>query len=153
MRDRVAAGLAVIAMARAAPGAAGAPPPVTPVATSLTGSLTVSWSGDPSRGCAAAGLCGVTGTASGTVPVRNGLGQGVVLPGLSGFDGVTLAANVGVGVVRPGGATCTDSLSFVTGGGPRVLPAPGGVRIVNDTEALGALPTAPGLLDAGQCAG
>ena len=126
---------------------------VTPVATSLTGSITVSWQGDPSRGCAAAGLCGVTGTASGAVPDRNGLGQGVVLPGLSGNDDVTLAADVSVRVVRPGGATCSDVLGLVSGGGPRVLPARGGVRIVDDTEALGEIPTAPGLLDAGHCAG
>jgi hypothetical protein len=32
------------------------------VNVTITGSLTVSWSGDPARGCAAAGLCGVTGS-------------------------------------------------------------------------------------------
>lgn len=153
MRNRLAVFVAAAATALAAAGAASAAAAVTPVATSLTGSIAVSWQGDPARGCAAAGLCGVSGTASGTVPDRNDLGQLVVLPGLSGADDVTLAADVGVRVVRPGGATCSDVLGLVTGGGPRVLPARGGVRIVDGTEALGEFPTAPGLLDAGHCAG
>ncbi len=33
-----------------------------PVNVTITGALTVSWSSDPARGCAAAGLCGVTGS-------------------------------------------------------------------------------------------
>jgi hypothetical protein len=38
------------------------PPRQRQVNAQVLGSLTIAWSGDPARGCAAAGLCGVSGT-------------------------------------------------------------------------------------------
>ena len=38
------------------------PRPQRSFSTEVTGPLTIAWSGDPAHGCAAAGLCGVSGT-------------------------------------------------------------------------------------------
>src|ERR1700744_861190 len=43
------------------------------VDVSVTGSLTIAWTGDPADGCAAAGVCGVSGTLE--LP-QSGEGQG-----------------------------------------------------------------------------
>jgi hypothetical protein len=50
------------ALVASAPARSHRPQRQREVTTSLTGPLTIAWSGDPAHGCAAAGLCGVTGT-------------------------------------------------------------------------------------------
>lgn len=85
------------------------------VHTSLSGPLTIAWSGDPPHGCAAAGLCGV----SGTLHVRFGRNAASDGDGFSfsGGDG-GLVAGESSGVVRvqttaPDGTvtTCADPVS------------------------------------------
>lgn len=55
----LALGALMAALAAAAPAATRHKPPVT---VEVVGSLTLTWQGDPSRGCAAQGLCGVSGS-------------------------------------------------------------------------------------------
>jgi hypothetical protein len=55
----------------------------------VRGSITVDWAGDPDGGCAVAGLCGVSGSATYTLPtrVRLGWGRGVATGGRQSVSG------------------------------------------------------------------
>ena len=58
----VALGALALALPRAGWSASHRAHHQTQVNTSVTGPLTIAWQGDPAHGCAAAGLCGVSGT-------------------------------------------------------------------------------------------
>jgi hypothetical protein len=109
-----------------------------------TGAITVSWHGDPARGCAAAGLCGYRGSVS-VRPSSDGQLQIYPAPrGLSDFYGYTnVAAPPTIRVQRAREHSCVDLLPiadldiFFSSAGPgRVRPG-----IENPS------------LDSGRCAG
>lgn len=58
----VVLGVASLGLPGAASSASHHPRPQRQVNTEVVGPLTIAWSGDPARGCQAAGLCGVSGT-------------------------------------------------------------------------------------------
>jgi hypothetical protein len=63
MRARLMAGVLVaLALAGAQVQAASAKDRLTTIHMGATGSITVNWHGDPAAGCAAAGMCGYSGT-------------------------------------------------------------------------------------------
>lgn len=159
MRVRVACA-GVFASALAAMCAAHAPTAraAETLSVSVGGSVNASWHGDPARGCAAAGLCGVTGALSIANPEP--------ADGFSGASGesgpvqpevINLGGARTVRVVRVnGGASvgaCVAS-SFYTPSGLVVTPVSGGVQVSDVAtdwpDPFGFGPTLPG---AGDCAG
>ncbi len=147
---RVLAALGAGGLVAAGPGpAASASPAPRRAATvdfALTGPLTISWSGAPSR-CAAAGVCGVTGSME-----LNATDAELPTSGPAGAPAgqqleLTDAPAIRVTMPAPNGAivTCTDVLwvdvSF------RLEPGPAGPRAVIAPDISGDVPSS------GHCAG
>ena len=111
----------------------------------ITGALVYSWHGDRGRGCAAAGVCGVSGTAT--------VGDDPAPEFMSSFDGsreLTLgSATVTVRVQRVSGTsiqTCVDSLGDALGGDNLALELSGS----RSTRGIAAVAGGP---SSGRCAG
>ncbi len=135
--------VAAVPVATAAPRAAHRPPPAKVFGFMPVGTLDYIWTGDPARGCAAAGLCGVAGSLQ-VVTGNSSSGGGPGFPPIELQDDNAVAR---VDQPGPDGVEqpCADlvpyDVSFVLrheyGGRLRAVPEPGA-------------PEAP---SAGQCAG
>ena len=107
-----------------------------------TGSITITWQGDPARGCAAAGLCGVQGalslqSAGGSSSTSGGPpGGGIDVP----IETLGTTVRVSDG---PGAGNCIDSAGM-PGGGDLLLVRRAGGRQVGVIQAG---------LSSGRCAG
>ncbi|MGH2855968.1 MAG: hypothetical protein ACRDMJ_00630, partial [Solirubrobacteraceae bacterium] len=101
---------ALACTALAAAPAAGAPG--RQVTTTMTGALTIAWQADPARGCAAAGLCGVSGSlemlagGSGQSSSSSGGGPSPIQAEL--MDPTAAARVMTLGAAGAPDATCTD---------------------------------------------
>lgn len=129
-------------LAGAAPaGAAGTTHPQMQTTSTMLGSLTVAWTGDPARGCATVGVCGVSGTLQ--VTSDGGLTTGGGPPGLELSDG---AATVRVIDRAPDGSvvsTCAD-----------MAPVDIAFAVRHTAQGLtAAAGGSGGSLSAGRCAG
>jgi hypothetical protein len=110
----------------------------------LVGSLTIAWQGDQARGCAAAGLCGVSGSLQ-MLP-SGGSSGAPGPPPLELSDPSSVARVVEQSPSGITGATCADlvPVDFVFGVG---RSSAGGLRAVVDEDNSVQLPSA------GRCAG
>ena len=108
----------------------------------VSGSITYTWQGDPARGCATEGLCGVQGSL--TVP-----SQGNAVSGTGGSPGrvIVVGTDTSESTVRvadgPGGGDCVDVLG-APGEGALLIAREAGGRMVAHIEEP---------LSSGRCAG
>lgn len=101
----------LLAASAAGPAAAAASQPLTTTYVQLRGSLTVSWSGDPSDGCAAQGVCGVTGSLQMVPTSTSGESSSSPEPSLPPLELTDEAAVARVVQTAAGGSTpaaCAD---------------------------------------------
>jgi hypothetical protein len=110
----------------------------------LAGALTLAWHGDPSRGCAAAGVCGVTGSLE-IVPEAGSTAPAAAT--LELIDPFAAARAIDVSANGAIGAACADLVPVDLYLAVRRTSA-GGLRAVTDPGfSSGQLPSA------GRCAG
>ncbi len=100
--------------------------PARPMSETLTGSLSISWAGDPARGCAAAGQCGVNGVLQ-MLP-NGGTGSSSGVPPLELTDSNAVVRETLSGPGGPLRSTCADLLPVDLAFGVRHVP--GGLRAV-----------------------
>jgi len=144
----------IVVAALAGPSAAAATETQT-MTTSASGGLHVSWYADPARGCAADGLCGITGSASaglltGGTETSSSSASGWPVGNVSG-----LGASPTVDVIRVyGGAAgaCVDQPSVPDGEGLQIQIVRGGARI-GQPPPSDPLGSDGGLLGTSRCAG
>ena len=131
-----AAGLeaAVVALGRSAPG------PPADESLNATGSITYTWQGDPSHGCAAVGVCGVRGAliveAQGGADAQRGGRQTIINLGIGG-SAVRVSNSTGQGTNE-----CVDASADQ-----------GGVSIFVTRSSAGIAGTVEPPLSSGRCAG
>jgi hypothetical protein len=144
--------LAALSLALAAvPAAAAEAADRTSIPVRMTGSLTVTWAGDAQRGCAEAGVCGISGSATWHPGGRAEL-QLLDFGGSGEIHGILLLGFGGDGPVvrvdRRGGGGAGGSCADVGASRPTVLQGPverGQLRLPIDAGGLD--------LSAGSCAG
>jgi hypothetical protein len=129
--------------AQAAPVVPTPPGPSLQVNVTITGSLTLSWSSDPARGCAAAGLCGVTGSLE-MLPGGTMSSSGGPLP-MEPQDQSAAAREVTRAADRSVRSTCAD-----------LVPVDFTLSIRHTTQGLRAVIPRGGVMappSSGRCAG
>ena len=155
-----AAALALaVALAGVTRATAARPPAVESLTSSISGSLVLTWQGDPARGCAAAGLCGVVGTETGggtssgdETNSTSGSGAAAGLTAqLINLPGAPVVREIRTGGGAAGG--CVDAAAALAGAGVAVVPIRSGVRVSDSGSAIGPFPPGSGLLGVGRCAG
>jgi hypothetical protein len=135
-------GGALLALAALVPALAAKSRPAPPVTVELVGSLTIAWQGDQTRGCAAEGLCGVSGSLQmlpgGTMSSSPGP------PPLELSDQASVARVIERSASGATESTCADLVPVDV---VFHVADAGGLRAVVDPGGSGQLPSA------GRCAG
>ena len=142
----VALGALALALALPAPARSASHHPrrQRQVNTNVTGSLTIAWHGDPAHGCAAAGLCGVSGTVQMTFGGESASSDGGFPPLLADDDNAVAR----VQTTAPDGSvtTCVDLVPVQFALSVRGASA----ELAKGLEGPGGLAEAP---SSGRCAG